>query len=810
MDTTNQPKPRRIAVIGIHGVGEHLPGATARGIARQLQHTQQGRYGAFAETERSIPVDAEDVKSEIEIPPGGKGWLRNLLRGFGSNFKTKVERGQVADIDIAFSRSLLAHCSGGETYKAIYDTFVLEGTDVDIHELYWSDLSHFGSGAFAIFDQIIQLMIHVSSLGRTVAATILGALGKVPEGERTCWRLFYGLNATSYWLLSIPIVVGNLILVLLAALLIPALLGDKPVSIAIVGLAAIFVAVGTGLLLFRRGAGKQHNPKAPWATILVSLIGGIATAGAAQLWLYGHTDGVWHQMILILLELPLLGGVGEVMMRSYDKSRPGALAAWHAMIVLLGLWMAAVFVRLYYLPAAADLPFSLSVWLGHTVEAPFAFLVLVWGGLYLTNAALWLAGTGLKRTESARQSEEITRSVNTSFIAASLPAPLFLALVLGLWGFAFALFGKSIKEVPPFTPWCGFLFGGTGGATDFIRNLIDKSANPLFLVYIILMAFAVLLLVSGTLPSIFAEVFPPGRPAKSATKDPSRSLGNWLDGGFTLFGGAAILAAFGFFAVMPAGSVLVYWHPAWAQAFLEKYPHFVAYSGAIFGATSLSFLAATKLFASTLSTSFGKVRVPVDTALDVDNWLRERPVGATVRLKIFARFAALLADVKGSGYAGIVIVAHSQGTVIAADFFRYMSNDRPAFLADLPARHILTLGSPLRQLYALRFPILYWWVRRPARNDATGGPSPSACGFEGWTNAYGSGDYVGRYLWRAADDVDRWDRNTKHANSTAEFCIGPSAHTHYFDEDNAAIGDCIDGLIQNGLRAAIIPPPGPC
>lgn len=147
----------------------------------------------------------------------------------------------------------------------------------------------------------------------------------------------------------------------------------------------------------------------------------------------------------------------------------------------------------------------------------------------------------------------------------------------------------------------------------------------------------------------------------------------------------------------------------------------------------------------------------------------------------------------------MVVVAHSQGTVVAADFFRFIhatGRNRPGVL---PPIHMFSAGSPLRQLYALRFPVLYHWVRRPAPGS-TGpvGPDEEECGFARWVNAYRSGDYVGRCLWASESDENRWtpsEMPERLANRTAEFCIGGAAHTHYFDEGNGRIGRSVDRLV---------------
>ena len=62
----------------------------------------------------------------------------------------------------------------------------------------------------------------------------------------------------------------------------------------------------------------------------------------------------------------------------------------------------------------------------------------------------------------------------------------------------------------------------------------------------------------------------------------------------------------------------------------------------------------------------------------------------------------------------MVVVAHSQGTVISAELLRFLASraqlaptpdDRPLLDGQpLPPVSLLTLGCPLRQLYGARFP----------------------------------------------------------------------------------------------------------
>jgi hypothetical protein len=177
----------------------------------------------------------------------------------------------------------------------------------------------------------------------------------------------------------------------------------------------------------------------------------------------------------------------------------------------------------------------------------------------------------------------------------------------------------------------------------------------------------------------------------------------------------------------------------------------------------------------------------------------------------------------------VVIVAHSQGTVITAELLRYLQQrellGRPATAAgqvDMPALRdwldgigvrLLTVGSPLRQLYALRFPALYPWVMDSVKH-ATGtdwaGPQPHTLGLQRWSNLWGSGDYVGRWLWSAADatrpaplqvEAARYDGAMQQGRDSQgrawkDRCIGADAHTHYFELEQRLVVEELLELVR--------------
>jgi hypothetical protein len=116
---------------------------------------------------------------------------------------------------------------------------------------------------------------------------------------------------------------------------------------------------------------------------------------------------------------------------------------------------------------------------------------------------------------------------------------------------------------------------------------------------------------------------------------------------------------------------------------------------------------------------------------------------------------------------------------------------------------LVTVGSPLRDQYAERFPLLYRWMgsRKPGFADAR--PAAADIGATEWVNACRSGDYVGRFLWTPDTDPARFAIATvradgrvaaQRAGDRTEFCLGAGGHTHYFSDDAAALAAEIERL----------------
>lgn len=111
-------------------------------------------------------------------------------------------------------------------------------TTVKIYELFWADLSHGAlSSAFAVLSQLTQVFLDVASLAR---ATLVSIPASMSPQEQTATRISttYRTSAFGYWLLAVPIVLGNLMFVMFCILL-PTLLIPDPSPSERVGVAVV-------------------------------------------------------------------------------------------------------------------------------------------------------------------------------------------------------------------------------------------------------------------------------------------------------------------------------------------------------------------------------------------------------------------------------------------------------------------------------------------------------------------------------------------------------------------------------------------
>jgi hypothetical protein len=169
----------------------------------------------------------------------------------------------------------------------------------------------------------------------------------------------------------------------------------------------------------------------------------------------------------------------------------------------------------------------------------------------------------------------------------------------------------------------------------------------------------------------------------------------------------------------------------------------------------------------------------------------------------------------GRGYDAVVVIAHSQGTILAVEALRFHRNVGFSGLKPLPVQnasrsdfnsfpevHLMTMGSPLRQLYERSFPRHFGWAG--TAECPPEGPNCDHLGVQQWVNVYRSGDYVGRALWQSPDDPrtyqvrDDWFGE----RPCRERCLGEGAHTHYWDATATDVTEYFDAVIEDAMQAA--------
>ena len=170
----------------------------------------------------------------------------------------------------------------------------------------------------------------------------------------------------------------------------------------------------------------------------------------------------------------------------------------------------------------------------------------------------------------------------------------------------------------------------------------------------------------------------------------------------------------------------------------------------------------------------------LDVIYDITTYLRvANPAIVAPRVTMIARYHAVLAHLRAQGYAHVVIMAHSQGSVLSLATLLGDPDRTPRVTPAPPETTpqtitLLTYGCPATQTYGRRFPTQFttWQA---------GGPSIAR-----WLNVYRAGDYVGRNIVPVDDPYNPCNTNPQDDSDPAnrqERCLGPGHHTGYFTDE---------------------------
>ncbi|HYU41911.1 MAG TPA: hypothetical protein VEQ84_07150, partial [Vicinamibacteria bacterium] len=233
-------------MVAVHGVADQAPGESAAAIADLLV-----RRGAYSPSEvkrlalrvERVPVDPRTPAVRRDAPPPALTLAANQ-GGFGQAFmRRQLEHYEVDARDAVYDTVRVTTSRAGEAGEP--------DIVVDVHEVYWADLSRLGKGALQIFGELYQIIFHLGRLGHHSADHACRA-----NGATWGWRLYARLVSTAVSVLTEPVPALNLLLFAIALTAVPGLVSDRwRAPVALLVLAGLALALlGLGLFVAARRA----------------------------------------------------------------------------------------------------------------------------------------------------------------------------------------------------------------------------------------------------------------------------------------------------------------------------------------------------------------------------------------------------------------------------------------------------------------------------------------------------------------------------------------------------------------------------
>jgi hypothetical protein len=876
--TGRMSKSKRVAVIAIHGIAEQKPNDSAKEISslltRILPEKPESHYEFKKCADIEIPVEEpfreKDEQSDnfFDFDERGKKFKQEIKK----LEKDKIDNEEIKEADYIFIKDqIYKYKVRGihnifRTKKVSLDYKLAKNNQlsgIDIYEMYWADLSRLGEGVISIIGNFYQLLFHLTSLGRQcLDYARYNYLKSISKSRKPCQCFCYSslslyshIQAITARLLTLVIPILNIfILISSLSCLHTRIQGyATPLSMLIMELTSYVLFLIIIYLLY-----CIFKPKFIKPFIFLFMCGIFIVFGhhflpesfihinpllQKEIKLNEHIISRLSSSILIFVSLLI---VWRVYIVPYDRHRKGVAAAF---VILSLAFLVLVLVTYFHWPKdLTSQPLTLSsLWI---MEILYISLLLVWGLLLFFYAISFIMGYFISFimginiilnhsiSEKKKQIYQIYRTTWTARVSLSLPITLFSLLTPSLW-IVIAYAGGILW--PPID-YPSLLFNPKSlPPSNFALALAILPGSGIRFEFFVLV---LILIVSLVFAFFRSQLYEDGQ-ILYKNKDKtgkSENLGGWLNIGFgVIVLGVELFLNF-FIPLVLIEKFFGVFHKYILPIFLRLTHHFYPYIYALLfqdnfylspvqkfdisliPSSQILAIFSSGLIVASLITFQKYLWGFLDLILDVDNYLRSRPIDDTPTGRIFARYSSLLREICKKAedgknkYDAIVIIAHSQGTVITADLLRFLAKEdnlesqKLENLKKLPI-YLFTMGSPLRQLYNFGFPTLYHWVEDTESKLQNDQKAP-ICQFKElpenllsvkkWVNAYRSGDYVGRYIWRSSTASDLWTPVKLTASKPdirrEEFCIGVGAHNHYWDEHAPQIAEKLNELIQESIQ----------
>jgi hypothetical protein len=467
--TSEPPAPKahvsRIAVIGVHGVGHHEPGATAKAMADLLlslpanDHDTPRYFTSFQSVGIQLPLQplavyppAEEDKphttfgQSFEFLQEESASFARTTRGYGAGAPEGATRGFAGH---EFMRRMLYRYRGGAKGNA-YVTTRLEGkrevqapggaAQVHIYEVSWADLARPANGFLSFLLALFQLIFHLGSLSRLAIDT-----GASRNGS-WLWIVYRRTHRYAVRMLQIPIPLLKLVLLIALYSCIPALLPSIkekawfPIALGAMG------GVVTCFLLLLGSRKMVRSGIIRWAMhpVVAALAGGAVASlvfinrerlSAPVASLEGWLSGVLLLWFLLVYYGEVRKGVAQIACLIYGIS----------FFVFLG-YLGYLVYGWIHAPASAR-AFAPANWVPQATLWAVEWIIMVLRASWiilvlLAFLAMVLGAFAWRSVHDPDDRAKARAAVRTSRFALAIPCLMFLLITTLIWANLFALARK--------------------------------------------------------------------------------------------------------------------------------------------------------------------------------------------------------------------------------------------------------------------------------------------------------------------------------------------------------------------------------